>query len=118
MHEDTIPLEAGIESRAISFDKGCYVGQEVVIRILHRGHGRVARRLVWVEGPPSARGGPVWAAGDAVLLGDKAVGAVSSACWSPARGRLLAIAMVHRDASEPGTAVRIGADAASVSRLP
>ena len=43
MDEETIPLEAGIESRAISFTKGCYVGQEVIIRVLHRGHGRVAR---------------------------------------------------------------------------
>ena len=46
MDQDTIPLEAGIESRAISFSKGCYVGQEVIIRVLHRGHGRVARKLV------------------------------------------------------------------------
>ena len=46
MTSDTIPLEAGIEGRAISLTKGCYVGQEVVIRVLHRGHGRVAKRLV------------------------------------------------------------------------
>ena len=46
MDEETIPLEAGIESRAISLTKGCYVGQEVIIRVLHRGHGRVARKLV------------------------------------------------------------------------
>ena len=46
MNTDTIPLEAGIEDRAISFTKGCYVGQEVIIRVMHRGHGRVARRLV------------------------------------------------------------------------
>ena len=52
MTEDTIPLEAGIEDRAISFTKGCYVGQEVIIRVLHRGHGRVARKLV---GAPSGR---------------------------------------------------------------
>src|SRR5262249_23650787 len=45
MDEETIPLEAGIESRAISFTKGCYVGQEVIIRVLHRGHGRIARKL-------------------------------------------------------------------------
>ena len=37
MDEETIPLEAGIESRAISLTKGCYVGQEVIIRVLHRG---------------------------------------------------------------------------------
>lgn len=118
MHEDTIPLEAGIESRAIDFDKGCYVGQEVVIRILHRGQGRVARRLVWIVRTPVARDEPGWSAGDAVFLGDKQVGVVSSACWSPARGGLLAIAMVHRDATEPGTAVRIGTVDALVERLP
>ena len=46
MTADTIPLEAGIEERAISFTKGCFVGQEVVIRVLHRGAGRVAKKLV------------------------------------------------------------------------
>ncbi len=49
MTEDTIPLEAGIEDRAISRTKGCYVGQEVIIRVLDRGHGRVARRLVGLD---------------------------------------------------------------------
>ena len=44
--ETTIPLEAGLLDRAISTSKGCYVGQEVIIRILHRGGGRVAKRLV------------------------------------------------------------------------
>ncbi len=39
MDEDTIPLEAGIELRAISFTKGCYVGQEVIVRVRDRGHG-------------------------------------------------------------------------------
>ena len=46
MDEDTIPLEAGIEQQAISFTKGCYVGQEVIIRVLHRGHGGSHSRLV------------------------------------------------------------------------
>ena len=49
MTEDTIPLEAGIEDRAISFTKGCYVGQEVIVRVTHRGGGRVAKRLVQWE---------------------------------------------------------------------
>ena len=49
MGADTIPLEAGIEDRAISFTKGCYVGQEVIVRVTHRGGGRVAKKLVtWV----------------------------------------------------------------------
>ena len=66
MDEDTIPLEAGIESRAISLTKGCYVGQEVIIRVLHRGHGRVARRLVGLTfdgGAVPSGGASVHAAG-------------------------------------------------------
>ena len=46
MDTDTIPLEAGLENRAISRSKGCYVGQEVIVRVQDRGHGRVAKRLV------------------------------------------------------------------------
>ena len=69
MDEETIPLEAGIESRAISMTKGCYVGQEVIIRVLHRGHGRVARKLVGLvldgESAP-ARGAVVGSAGRTV----------------------------------------------------
>ena len=49
MDDETIPLEAGIEDRAISFTKGCYVGQEVIVRVTTRGGGRVAKKLVrWV----------------------------------------------------------------------
>lgn len=117
MHDDTIPLEAGIEARGINHDKGCYVGQEMVIRILHRGQGRVARRLVWVDAP-SPPDTPPWPAGTEVALGHKAVGVVTSACWSPARRGLLGIAMVHRDATEPDTAVRVAGTDARVTRLP
>ena len=53
MTSDTIPLEAGIEDRAISLTKGCYVGQEIIIRVLHRGQGRVARRLVGLTLDPT-----------------------------------------------------------------
>ena len=56
MTEETIPLEAGIEDRAISFTKGCYVGQEVIVRVTTRGGGRVARRLVGLRlDRPAAR---------------------------------------------------------------
>src|SRR5262249_50901338 len=54
MDADTIPLEAGLEDRAISRTKGCYVGQEVIVRVQDRGHGRVARRLVGLTFEPSA----------------------------------------------------------------
>lgn len=51
--DDVIPLEAGLLDRAISQTKGCYTGQEVIVRILHRGHvNRHLRRLVFEAGAP------------------------------------------------------------------
>ena len=101
MTTDTIPLEAGIEDSAISLTKGCYVGQEVIIRVLHRGHGRVARKLVGlrVEGPVPPRGAKIFG-------GDREIGFVTSAASSPRAGTI-ALGYVHRDFLEPGTAVGI-----------
>jgi tRNA-modifying protein YgfZ len=114
MDQETIPLEAGIESRAISFSKGCYVGQEVIIRVLHRGHGRVARKLVGL----TLDGDEVPAAGAAVRNGDREVGSVTSSTASPARQRPIALAYVHRDFLGPGTIVTVGAQTATVTALP
>jgi len=102
MKEDTIPLEAGIEGRAISTSKGCYVGQEVIIRVLHRGHGRVARHLVGL-----AIDGPVVPTGAPILAGDREVGRVTSAAVSPRAGTV-ALGYVHRDFVAPGTALAVG----------
>jgi folate-binding protein YgfZ len=115
MHEDTIPLEAGIEDRAISLTKGCYVGQEIIIRVLHRGHGRVARKLV---GLTLDRGASVPARGAAIASGSRDIGAVTSAVDSPDLGRPIALGYVHRDFAQPGTAVEIGGIPASVAALP
>jgi folate-binding protein YgfZ len=101
MTDDTIPLEAGIESRAISFTKGCYVGQEVVIRVLHRGGGRVARRLVGlrVEGSP-----PEPAA--RIASGDRDIGFITSSATSSTMGAV-ALGYVHRDFTSAGTSVTV-----------
>ena len=99
MDEDTIPLEAGIEGRAISLTKGCYVGQEVIIRVLHRGHGRVARRLVGL----SFDGDVLPDAGDPLQADGKDVGKVTSRAWSPALRRNIGLGYVHRDFVAPGT---------------
>ena len=103
MTTDTIPLEAAIEDRAISLTKGCYVGQEVIIRVLHRGHGRIARKLVrlQVEGDAPPRGSKVFS-------NDREIGVVTSAAESPRLGAL-ALGYVHRDFVEPGTAVEVQA---------
>jgi folate-binding protein YgfZ len=101
MDTDTIPLEAGIEDRAISFTKGCYPGQEVITRVLHRGHGRVARKLVGLV----FEGDAVPAAGDALYADAEKVGRVTSAVRSPALGRAIALGYLGRDWVRPGTAV-------------
>jgi tRNA-modifying protein YgfZ len=115
MTEDTIPLEAGIEDRAISLTKGCYVGQEIIIRVLHRGHGRVARRLVGLSLDPSADVPP---RGSVIRSTDREVGAITSAVRSPGLGRVVALGYVHRDFTTPGTGLNVGETAATVAALP
>ena len=119
MTTDTIPLEAGIEDRAISLTKGCYVGQEIIIRVLHRGQGRVARRLVGLTLDPTAS---VPRGGSTIRADDRDIGLVTSAAVSPALGRPIALAYVHRDFVEDGTEVSVLSDEqlfpAVVTRLP
>jgi folate-binding protein YgfZ len=100
----------------VSQTKGCYPGQEVVVRIRDRGHvNRHLRGLVLDSDavPP---------AGSEVVVGDGTIGVVTSATLSLGRGRPLALAMVRRQHAEPGTAVgvRIGDRVvpATVSDLP
>lgn len=116
MNAETIPLEAGIESRAISLTKGCYVGQEVIIRVLHRGHGRVVRRLVGLR-----LGEAVVSPGARLYSGAREIGSITSSVTSPTFGAI-ALGYVHRDFVEPGTRVEVesagGRDAATVSALP
>jgi folate-binding protein YgfZ len=113
MDEHTIPLEAGLEDRAISFTKGCYVGQEVIVRVLHRGHGRVAKKLVGLlvdgEEPP--------ARGAAISAGDREVGRITSAVLSPALARVIALGYVHRDFLEPATSLTVSSPAGQVPAI-
>lgn len=111
MNEHTIPLEAGIEDRAISFTKGCYVGQEVITRVMHRGHGRVAKRLVGITLAKAELPKP----GDIVLSGDREVGRLTSVVWSPTLERGIALGYVHRDFLAAGTALGVRSAASTVS---
>jgi len=105
MSDDTIPLEAGIEDRAISFTKGCYVGQEVIVRVTHRGGGRVAKKLVkWIADP----GADIVPLPDSrVFSFDKDIGRVTSAAFSPNVNRVVGLGYVHRDFTERGTDVTV-----------
>jgi folate-binding protein YgfZ len=107
MNDDIIPLEAGIEGRAISFTKGCYVGQEVVIRVLHRGHGRVVRKLVGLRFEGEDLPAPL----TKLHAGSRDVGFLTSCARSPRVGAI-ALGYVHRDFVEPGS--RVEADMAGV----
>jgi folate-binding protein YgfZ len=117
MDDDIIPLEAGIEDRALSMTKGCYVGQEVVIRVLHRGHGRVVRRLVGLR----LEGGGAPSRGSRIHAGDRDIGFVTSSTVSPRFGPI-ALGYVHRDFVERGSTVEVesaaGRTRATVSALP
>jgi folate-binding protein YgfZ len=114
MDEETIPLEAGIEGRAISLTKGCYVGQEVIIRVLHRGHGRVARKLVGLAFESDS--GPVSGASVTAALRD--IGRITSSVFSPALGRPIALAYVQREFVAAGTPVVAGGANGIVTTLP
>jgi len=120
MDEDTIPLEAGIEARAISETKGCYVGQEVIIRILHRGKGRVARRLVGLMFSQDHTTKSL--SGQSVYDGHETIGRVRSAISSPRLGRQIALAYVQRAYTAPGARVEVADGerrvAAEVTELP
>lgn len=111
MDEHTIPLEAGLEHRAISFTKGCYVGQEVIVRVMHRGGGRVAKKLVGLR----IAGGELPKAGAAAFAGEREIGRITSAVRSPALETNLALAFLHRDFVEPGTVVEVATPAARIT---
>ncbi len=108
MDAETIPLEAGIEERAIDFDKGCYVGQEVIIRILHRGQGRVARRLVGLVCEQlNAHSSALPTSGMSIYRvdSDDAVGVVTSAVWSPECGAVVVLGYLPRELADQADAV-------------
>ncbi len=113
--ERTIPAEAGVVERTVSFTKGCYTGQELVARIDSRG-GNVPRRLrgVVMAGGPGAAG---LAVGDGVVVGGRQVGTVTSAAYSPSLGSMVGLAYVHRDV-EPPAEVEVGGASAQVRSLP
>ena len=116
LNAETIPLEAGIEDRAVSFTKGCYVGQEVIVRVLHRGHGRVSRKLTGltmnqlVDPTSLSEGAPLW-------RGDESVGEVTSVGFSPAADAVIGLGYVKRDQLEPGTVLAVAAGPERVSAV-
>ncbi len=102
MDEHTIPLEAGLLDRAISLTKGCYVGQEVIVRVLHRGAGRVARRLVRLAFDAALETPP--APGTPLHVDGRESGRITSAARSPRFGRVVALGYLGREDAEAARA--------------
>jgi folate-binding protein YgfZ len=98
LDEGVIPQEAGLNERAVSFTKGCYVGQETVARLHYRGKPNRHLRGLRLSEPVEA--------GTPLRLGEKEVGRVSSPVVSPAHGPI-ALALVRREAA-PGDTVAVG----------
>ncbi len=109
MNTQTIPQEAGLNERAVSFTKGCYIGQETVARLHYKGKPNRHLRGLRLDAPARA--------GEEIAAGEREVGRVGTAVLSPAMGPL-ALAIVRREA-EPGATVAVGeAGSAEVVALP
>jgi folate-binding protein YgfZ len=109
MGTSTIPEEAGINDRAVSFTKGCYIGQETVARLHYKGKPNRHLRGLRLSAPASA--------GDPVRLSDREIGKLGTTVISPAHGPI-ALAILRREA-EPGSEVTVGdATLAEVVELP
>jgi tRNA-modifying protein YgfZ len=99
---ETIPQEAGLNDRAVSFTKGCYVGQETVARLHYKGKPNRHLRGLKLSEPGHT--------GDRIVLGDREVGRLGSTAVSPIHGPI-ALALVRREAA-PGAEVAVGDSAA------
>jgi folate-binding protein YgfZ len=107
LDDTVIPQEAGLNERAVSFTKGCYVGQETVARLHYKGKPNRHLRGLRLSEPATS--------GDELMLGERPVGRVGSAVLSPRLGPI-ALALVRREA-EPGDTVGVGEHGASAEVL-
>jgi folate-binding protein YgfZ len=98
LDDSVIPQEAGLNERAVSFTKGCYVGQETVARLFYRGKPNRHLRGLKLSAPVEP--------GTPLVLGEKQVGRVTSAAVSPVHGPI-GLAIVRREA-ELGTTLAAG----------
>lgn len=112
MGEDTLPLEAALLN-ALSFNKGCYVGQEIVERARSRGHvnWKLSGLIIHAAGAP--------APGEKLRSSEKEIGEITSACVSPTLGKVIAMAYLRREVAEPGTRLTLASGAeCEVTSLP
>jgi folate-binding protein YgfZ len=98
MDETNLPPEAGIDRRAISYSKGCYIGQEVIARI--KTYGQVAKALRGLLLPDDLTALP--SRGDKLTLDGRDVGYITSSVASPKWKRNIALGYVRKECNQPG----------------
>jgi folate-binding protein YgfZ len=109
LSDDNLAQEANRTVQAISFTKGCYLGQEPIARLHAMGH--VNRELVCVEvdPPAGAAPGPIVPVAGLVVLHpdkpDKQIGTLTSTAWSPGREKAVGLGMLRSQFAKPGTVV-------------
>jgi tRNA-modifying protein YgfZ len=104
LDDTVIPQEAGLNERAVSFTKGCYVGQETVARLYYRGKPNRHLKGLRLQAPAHT--------GEELTFEGRTVGRIGSAVVSPRLGPI-ALALVRREAA-PGSEVTVGAGASAV----
>jgi folate-binding protein YgfZ len=109
LDDGVIPQEAGLNERAVSFSKGCYVGQETVARLHYRGKPNRLLRGLRLSAPAEP--------GAPLRLGEREVGRIASAAVSPRLGPI-ALALVRREAPVGSTVLLAGDTDAHVVELP
>jgi folate-binding protein YgfZ len=107
MDESNLPPEAGLDERAISYSKGCYIGQEIIARI--RTYGQVAKTLRGLKLADGLKSLPK--KGDKLHRGDQEIGYVTSAIASPTLKSNIALAYLRREANAPGTELTLRTEA-------
>lgn len=116
-----IPLEAELE-HAIDFEKGCYIGQEIVARMKYRGHPNRLLRGLEVDGKPIPQGDCKLRPNATVFNGDKEVGWVTSSTFAPTLAKEIALGYVRIAVTEAGSRVQVETSDervdATVVRLP
>jgi folate-binding protein YgfZ len=117
MDENTIVPELGIDG-LISYNKGCYVGQEIIARIHFRGH--VAKQLTGLVLQEETRPAEIVPAAETELETPegKNAGRITSTTYSPKLEKTIALAYVRYDHLAPGTELKIGDHVATVTSLP
>jgi folate-binding protein YgfZ len=113
MDETNLAPETGIELRAISYSKGCYIGQEVISRI--RAYGQVAKSLRGLRLPAELASLP--ARHEKLFHSGKEAGYVTSATRSPRLKANIALGYVRREHNAPGTMLQVGSPDGQVSAV-